>query len=256
MGMDLYAGTLTRYYAHNWKTEAQQWAEANGFGYQKMAPDSEPEEEISPEEVRQVVETWRDHLLSAIREHGSQVGSWSEDNDRPYLTNKPDWPAFEALLLYAACKCLGEPLPEKFGKGAQFEDFEISERAYKDPKLQWSLFHGVVCWLPLETGFVITAEMPAGNEAVISTTWCLLKELEKINSYDWNADEATIHRWYDDEGYETKDSKLTELTGNVSMMEPESGLYDTESLARFAFARFYRTVRFAQANRVPLLMDF
>ena len=30
MGLDIYAGTLTRYYAHNWKTVVQQWAEENG----------------------------------------------------------------------------------------------------------------------------------------------------------------------------------------------------------------------------------
>ena len=84
----------------------------------------------------------------------------------------------------------------------------------------------------------------------------IVKELEKINSYDWNADEATINRWYDEDGYETQDSKLTKLTDNVSMIEPESGYYDTESLARFAFARFYRAVQFAQENRVPVLMDF
>ena len=84
----------------------------------------------------------------------------------------------------------------------------------------------------------------------------IVKELEKINSYDWNADEATINRWYDEDGYETQDSKLTKLTDNVSMIEPESGYYDTESLARFAFARFYRAVQFAQEIRVPVLMDF
>lgn len=256
MGMDLYAGTLTRYYAHNWKTEAQQWAEENGFGYQKITSGTDSQNELSVREIRQIIENWRDSLLSAIREHNNRVGSWPEDNERPYLTNKPDWPAFEALLLYAACKSLGEQVPKKFGKKAQFEDFEISKRAYNTPKLQWSLFKGVVCWLPLEAGFVINANMPTGNEAVISTTWCLLRELEKINSYDWNADEATINRWYDEDGYETKDSKLTKLTDNVSMIEPESGLYDTESLARFAFARFYRAAQFAQENQVPVLMDF
>ena len=42
MGLDLYAGTLTRYYGKNWKTATQQWAEANGMTYQKietMPPD-------------------------------------------------------------------------------------------------------------------------------------------------------------------------------------------------------------------------
>lgn len=256
MGLDLYTGTLTRYYAHNWKTENQQWAEAHNFGYRKVTPETEPEETMSVEEIRQAIETWRDNLLSAIRDHGTPVEPWSEDNERPYYTSKPDWPAFEALLLYAACRSLEEPLPEKFGKEAQFEDFEIAQRAYDDPKLNWSLFTGAICWLPLEAGFVLNEEMPTGDKAVISTTWCLLKELEKINSFGWNADDETIDKWYDEDGYETEDPKVTKLTDDLSCVEPESGFYDTESLARFAFTRFYRAVRFAQENRVPVLMDF
>ncbi len=35
MGLDIYAGTLTRYYSHNWKTVVQQWAEENGWGFKK-----------------------------------------------------------------------------------------------------------------------------------------------------------------------------------------------------------------------------
>ncbi|MDO5406836.1 MAG: hypothetical protein Q4F28_05855 [Eubacteriales bacterium] len=31
MGLDIYAGTLARYYTHNWKTAAQQFAEAKGI---------------------------------------------------------------------------------------------------------------------------------------------------------------------------------------------------------------------------------
>ena len=42
MGMDLYAGTLTRYYAHNWKTVGQQWAEENGYGFHRITPDGAP----------------------------------------------------------------------------------------------------------------------------------------------------------------------------------------------------------------------
>ena len=54
MGLDIYAGTLTRYYSHNWKTVVQQWAEENGWGFQKITPDGETadnEEEMSPAEV-------------------------------------------------------------------------------------------------------------------------------------------------------------------------------------------------------------
>ena len=57
MGLDIYAGTLTRYYSYNWKTVVQQWAEENGFGFQKITPDGEAadnEEEMPPAEVEQV----------------------------------------------------------------------------------------------------------------------------------------------------------------------------------------------------------
>ncbi len=50
MGLDIYAGTLTRYYSHNWKTVVQQWAEENGYSFNRITPDGEPadnEEEMS-----------------------------------------------------------------------------------------------------------------------------------------------------------------------------------------------------------------
>ena len=55
MGLDIYAGTLTRYYSHNWKTVVQQWAEENGYSFNRITPDGEPadnEEEMSPAEVQ------------------------------------------------------------------------------------------------------------------------------------------------------------------------------------------------------------
>ena len=36
MGLDIYAGTLTRYYSHNWKTVVQQWAEEQGYSFNRI----------------------------------------------------------------------------------------------------------------------------------------------------------------------------------------------------------------------------
>ena len=41
MGLDIYAGTLTRYYSHNWKTVVQQWAEENGYSFNCITPDGQ-----------------------------------------------------------------------------------------------------------------------------------------------------------------------------------------------------------------------
>ena len=54
MGLDIYAGTLTRYYSHNWKTVVQQWAEENGYSFNRITLDGEPadDEELSPTDVQ------------------------------------------------------------------------------------------------------------------------------------------------------------------------------------------------------------
>ena len=73
MGLDIYAGTLPRYYAHNWKSAVQQWAEENGYAFQKITPDGaevDDEEEMSPAEVQEFVENWRDQILAAFNTNG------------------------------------------------------------------------------------------------------------------------------------------------------------------------------------------
>ena len=90
MGLDIYAGTLTRYYSHNWKTVVLQWAEENGYTFNRITPDGEPadnEEELSPAEVLAAVENWRDQILSAISQPGQPpYAPWIEDNEKPYYT--------------------------------------------------------------------------------------------------------------------------------------------------------------------------
>ena len=85
MGLDIYAGTLTRYYSHNWKTVVQQWAEENGYAFNRITPDGETadnEEEMSPAEIQAAVENWRDQILSAISQPGQPPYSIAPDFNR------------------------------------------------------------------------------------------------------------------------------------------------------------------------------
>ena len=42
MGLDLYAGTFTRYYTRNWKTVVEAWAEANGVDFKRTEAEDSP----------------------------------------------------------------------------------------------------------------------------------------------------------------------------------------------------------------------
>lgn len=259
MGLDIYAGTLTRYYAHNWKTAVQQWAEENGYTFQKITPDGEPaadEEELLPAEIQGIVENWRDQILAAVSQPGqSPYAPWPEDNERPYYTDKPDWDAFGAMLLVAACHTYNEPVPPIVEKDWDFMEHPIIARLTEDQERVWSLFRGVTWWLPLPDAFLFEAPLPTEHTAAIGTVGGLRKELEKLNQLAWQADEDTILSWCEKEGYPVDGTVGPDGTFSKADL-PEHTQYDTESLAKFAFSIFWQAMRFAEERQVPILLDF
>ena len=164
MGLDIYAGTLTRYYAHNWKTVVQQWAEKNGWGFQRVTPEGDAiaqEEELTPTEIQKAIEHWRDGILEALVPEGQPpFPAWTEDNETPYYTDKPDWDAFEALLLFGACRIYDMPVPEQFPKHGQFEQFEAAGRMQADEKeiCAWSRTEGYPAEAEVGQGGVLTKQ--------------------------------------------------------------------------------------------------
>jgi len=222
MGLDIYAGPLTRYYSHNWKTVVQQWAEENGYTFNRITPDGEPadnEEELSPAEIQAAVEDWRDQILAAISQPNQpHYTPWPEDNERPYYTDKPDWDAFGAMLLVAACHTYEEPVPLTMEKDWDFGEHPLIARLASDEERVWSLLRGATWWLPLTDSFLFQGPLPTDDQTMIAT-------LDSDGQYS----KADI---------------------------PEHTQYDTQSLAKFAFSVFWRAMRFAEEQQVPILLDY
>lgn len=255
MGLDIYAGTLTRYYTRSWKTVVQQWAEKNGYKVELISANGElrdQENRADPSEVQQGIEAWRDYILSQL---SRQEEAWPEDNERPYYTDKPDWDALGALLLVAACHTYGEAAPATVRKGWAFMEDPTIDRLTKDPERIWSLFRGTTMWFPLTEDFLFQAPLPGEESAMISTTAMLGHELERINQLVWQADEAAILSWSDTEGY-PMDGAMDQ-NGHISMENfHENTQFDTQSLAKFAFSMLWQAWRFAEENRVPIVFDY
>ena len=245
MGLDIYAGTLTRYYSHNWKTVVQQWAEENGYSFNRITPDGEPadnEEEMSPAEVQAAVENWRDQILSAISQPGQPpYAPWLEDNEKPYYTDKPDWDAFGAMLLVAACRTYEEPVPSTVEKDWIFGEHPLVARLASDEERVWSLFRGATWWLPLSDSFLFQGSLPTDDTAAIATLGGLRKELEKLNQLAWQADEDTILGWADTEGYPTCEAFYFQNCGKLFLAEDVRS-HQIEGPDRFI--RFGVNVRF------------
>lgn len=253
MGLDIYAGTLTRYYARNWKTVVQQWGEANGMQVNIVRP-KEQNVEIAPaEEILAGVTSWRDAMLRALSPHLSENPLWNEDNDAtPYYTDKPDWAALGALVLYASCKALGKPVPETIAK--KFDVFKDPNYLafMKKKKTAISLVQSDGWWLPIRDSFMFRGYLPTGDEREFATLGMLKAELEQINSLEWRADNATICAWSRTEGYPTD-----ALYGKGKIQRvAENNEYPTVSLAKFAFSILWQAVLHSEKYGTLIIYDF
>ncbi len=255
MGLDIYAGTVTRYYARSWKTVSQQMAEKLGYGYQVFRPNENPDDaETDISAIQQAAETWSCEISQQLCE-AFELGCqpWEENNEKDYYTDKPDWLAYECLLLFAACLIYDEPFPETVKKGEDLFEHELVKRAMNDSALRsWSLFSNAEWWLPHDDCYVVNGRVPNGTQIVISSTATLSAELQAINSRTWQADSLTILSWLKEEGYPSdgyvKDGKYISTGENTE--------YNALSLVRFAFAVMYKSVLFSQENRVPVILDY
>src|SRR5919109_5529610 len=98
MGLDVYVGSLCRYYAGDWETIVQQFGREQGFDV-RVERWNEPEDRITdPEEIRTIVDGWRSALGKAL---GKDL-SWNESADAPYYTDKPAWDGYGSLQALAA----------------------------------------------------------------------------------------------------------------------------------------------------------
>ncbi|MBR3825199.1 MAG: hypothetical protein IKJ39_08370 [Lachnospiraceae bacterium] len=255
MGLDIYAGTLSRYYMRNWKTITQQFCEANGMQYTQIHPTGQEENEGSASETEEVVKLWQEQMVNALKSAGAESAKeWQDDWDtKPYYTHKPDWDAYGALLLYATGKLLKVRSPKDYKKNTDYHAVLKVMGIYGTSYRQWSLFNNVCHYVPIADRLVFKYPLPDGRESMLSTVACLKYELEKINEACWQADEATILDWINTEGYPVEG----QITGTGLLRYlPKRNIYSTESLAKFAFSILWQAVCFAEKEQVAIVLDF
>lgn len=252
MGLDIYAGTLTRYYTHHWKTAAQQFAEANGMEFQTIRLRQDHEDGLSADEIKEAVTAWRDNIISGLAL--SPAPLWNEDyDDTPYYTDKPDWDALNALLLYVAAKYSGKEVPPTINKHIDIYSHPIVKEFLKTKDFKLTLFDGNGWWLPIEQNIMFQYVLPNSEESPLATSALLLAELKRYNSFEWNADRDTIISWSSTEGYPA-DASYDRESGYEKIASHET--YETESLAKFAFSILWQAAEFSLEHGVVILYDF
>lgn len=237
MGLDVYAGSLGRYYAREWETIVQQYARANGQEVYIVRFSDDPDDSPpDPDEVRSDVLAWRAELAAQIGPHLSRPLDWDESAEAPYFTDKPDWAAFGALKLWAAYseqqllerpQCLREDWSNDAALLASQQDGFRSDYP--------NLLNEVEIWLPLDFDFQFEAPDPWQNLMLFGSAGALCRELAALNQRTWQALPGQVAQWRSDGD------------GSAELLE---------DAARFGFAILSDLASRAMAHRLVLKLDY
>lgn len=81
MGLDIYAGTMTRYYAQNWKSSVQKFCEEYGFPFHRITPNGNNVCTVPPEEIQEDMQQWTAYLVNILTNSGIEgCTPWEENN--------------------------------------------------------------------------------------------------------------------------------------------------------------------------------
>jgi hypothetical protein len=244
MALDVYVGSLTRYYAGDWesiadkkekRTRPARTKEARTKAARTQGARAVGDAGKDSERIRNAVLAWRDGMQRALRPHLSEPLDWAETTEAPWFTGRPGWDGFGSLVLWAAYAeqpSLRRPaaLPE------EWDDDPALVRSNADGlRSRYShLVRNVELWLPAAFDFTFEGEDVDGRRIIVGSATTLGRQLGELNAATWKMDSG----------------ELAALARN----RPSGN--SLESCARHAFAVMTGLAGRAFEHRLPMKLDY
>jgi hypothetical protein len=236
MALDVYVGSLARYYAGEWENIAEKASRERGVQYQIGRPGASADRLKDPQRIPPAVLAWRSALSDSL---GSKIAlplDWDEALEAPYFTGRPGWDGFGSLVLlaaYAEHPALRQPdtLPEEWDN-----DPALMRSNVAGFRSRYShLVRNVELWLPSPFEFTFEGEDIDGRRVVVGSTTTLRRQLDELNAATWKADANTVAEW---------------------SLEPPAAEAPLELCARYAFAVLLDLARRAVEHKLPMKLDY
>lgn len=196
MALDVYVGSLTRYYAGEWENVSERTARERGIQFRIGRRAGSGDQEVDIQEILQAILTWRVELNQSLGDRIAQPFDWSEDLDAAYYTGRPGWDGFGSLVLWAAYaehSAVRRPasLPEEWDN-----DPVLMRSNVAGFRSRYShLVRNVELWLPDPFEFTFEGEGVDGRRVVVGSTATLRRQLQELNAATWKADAEVIAAW-------------------------------------------------------------
>lgn len=196
MGLEIYVGSLTRYFCGEWETALYQILRKKGYSSQQMKEESAKREKVCRDEIYPEVVEWKQKINDEMKSHFANGADWNEDAMAPYFVDQLHFQSHSSLMLWAAYS----EHPSLTRPKECVEEFQNDEAfclcAEENSPTEFKhLLRGTVCWLPIDFEEPFKAVDICEEELVYGSSVQLLNELSLLNGKTWKADKATIERW-------------------------------------------------------------
>ena len=174
MGLDVYVGSLTRYYVEGSADVVERIARHRGIA----VSDGQDAEEV----IRAAVVGWRDGLSRWLGDRLDGPLDWDESGPAPCFTDKPGWDGYGGTLLLAAHDEHPE-LPAPAQVSADWPD-DPAYQAASAPGAG-SRYHQLLTpelWLPCRFAFTVRTQDITGEEVELGSSVALLDQLELLST--------------------------------------------------------------------------
>ncbi len=236
MALDVYVGSLTRYYAGDWESVGERSARERGVPHEMMRPRAPRERGQDVERIRPAVLTWRTTLGNSLGANVAGPLDWDESSDAPHFTGRPGWDGFGSLVLWAAYAehpALRRPasLPEEWD-----DDPALMHCNAEGFRSRYShLVRNIELWLPSAFPFTFEGEDVDGRRIVVGSTTTLRRQLADLNAATWKVGDGEAADW---------------------SRRPPTDDMPLEPRARYAFAVLVDLAQKAIDHRLPMKLDY
>lgn len=253
MDFEIYAGPLSRYYAHDWMSVLDRAAAETGAVVRDLDDAAPP---MSAREVEAAVTTWMAQLSAGLAPRAGEDVGWRDAADGAYASAQAGRVSYTALMAWTAYARYAEPRPYEPPRDLSADPaMTRALNAAEPPALLTQL--NCQIWAPGAFSFSVVTRAPGGEVVTLCSTGALAEALSAFNAATWRADADTVAAWA--RRGPPVSGRLVEVSPGRFEARPAEAAnppVDTpfEHAAQYAFAVMADMTGFAIENDLPMLV--
>jgi len=250
MGLDLYSGSLSKFYARDYETPQARFARQTGLTQYTLYADSSPPRKS--EDVKPFILQFHKDLSEFFNRQNAEFTPWDEDKDI-YLTEQLHHECFLALQVMCLSVYRGEDYTGAYDDSDALTAF-LKMRSREE---YFESGHAVLECQLFVTGTdtqCVPADDGVGGRVIMTTTSNLRLVLDQMNARVWS-NKAKPEKWFERGPVTASSVEIKRGFFPWKKVESKPPANPVLWNAEYAFGVFSKLLDFSEKNHLPIRQD-